>query len=92
MEGVKRRRFRLDDDLTVAEWLDAAGQTGALRRHLWEPLCLAALNIPAERASAQIFANVLRDSLGSSRRRIPTCCCRAPISVSLLPGTGQPTG
>ena len=68
MESVKRRRFRLKEDLSVAEWLDAAGQTGTLRRHLWEPLCLAALNIPAERASAQIFANVLRDSLGSSRR------------------------
>ena len=68
MEGVKRHRFRLEEDLSVAEWLDAAGQTGTLRRHLWEPLCLAALNIPAERASAQIFANVLRDSLGSSLR------------------------
>jgi hydroxysqualene dehydroxylase len=39
-----------------------------LRRHLWEPLCLAALNTPVERASAQLFANVLRDSLGSAHR------------------------
>jgi squalene-associated FAD-dependent desaturase len=46
-----------------------AGQTGALRRHLWEPLCLAALNTPADRASAQLFANVLRDSLGGARRQ-----------------------
>ena len=68
MQGIKARRFRLDGDCSVAEWLDAAGQTGALRRHLWEPLCLAALNIPARRASAQVFANVLRDSLGSARR------------------------
>jgi len=68
MQGVKARHFRLAEDFTVAEWLDAEGQTGALRRHLWEPLCLAALNIPAERASAQVFANVLRDSLGSARR------------------------
>ncbi len=68
MQGIKARHFRLDGDCTVAEWLDAAGQTGALRRHLWEPLCLAALNIPAGRASAQVFANVLRDSLGSARR------------------------
>ena len=68
MQGIKRRGFRLPADTTVAAWLDAAGQTGALRRHLWEPLCLAALNLPAERASAQIFANVLRDSLGSPRR------------------------
>ena len=68
MECVKRRGFRLPSDLTVAEWLDAAGQTGVLRRHLWEPLCLAALNTPANHASAQLFANVLRDSLGSPRR------------------------
>lgn len=68
MECVKRRGFRLPGDMTVAEWLDGAGQTGALRRRLWEPLCLAALNTPAERASAQLFANVLRDSLGSPRR------------------------
>jgi len=68
MDGIKRRGFKLAGETTVAEWLDAADQTGALRRHLWEPLCLAALNLPAERASAQLFANVLRDSLGSSRR------------------------
>lgn len=68
MDGIKRRGFKLAGETTVAEWLDDAGQTGALRRHLWEPLCLAALNTPAERASAQLFANVLRDSLGSSRR------------------------
>ena len=68
MEGLKAAAFRLPEDLTVSGWLDAAGQTGCLRRHLWEPLCLAALNTPAERASAQVFANVLRDSLGSPRR------------------------
>ncbi len=68
MQGVKARGFRLPNETTVAEWLDGAGQTGEMRRHLWEPLCLAALNIPARRASAQVFANVLRDSLGSARR------------------------
>lgn len=68
MEGIKKRHFQLENDLTVSAWLDAAGQTGKLRHHLWQPLCLAALNTPAERASAQLFANVLRDSLGSSRR------------------------
>lgn len=68
MDGIKRRGFRLNEEMTVAQWLDGAGQTGPLRRHLWEPLCLAALNAPAERASAQLFANVLRDSLGSPRR------------------------
>lgn len=68
MDGIKRNGFRLPADLTVARWLDQAGQTGQLRQHLWEPLCLAALNTPAALASAQLFANVLRDSLGSPHR------------------------
>jgi squalene-associated FAD-dependent desaturase len=68
MEGIKRQGFCVPADLSVARWLDQAGQTGCLRRHLWEPLCVAALNTPAELASAQLFANVLRDSLGSPRR------------------------
>ncbi|WP_205202978.1 hydroxysqualene dehydroxylase HpnE [Azonexus hydrophilus] len=68
MQGIKWRKFRLDQTQSVAEWLDAAGQTGALRRHLWEPLCLAALNTAPEQACAQLFAHVLRDSLGSPQR------------------------
>lgn len=76
MQGVQWRGFRLAADTSVAAWLDAAGQTGHLRRHLWEPLCLAALNTRPEHASAQLFANVLRDSLGSA--------CRADTDL-LLP-------
>lgn len=68
MQGLKWHRFRLATDQTVAEWLATAGQKGQLVDHLWAPLCLAALNTPIERASAQVFANVLRDSLGGSRR------------------------
>ena len=36
-------------------------------RLLWEPLCVSALNTPPDRASAQVFANVLRDTLGGTR-------------------------
>ncbi len=66
MQRLKARRFRIEPDTSVSAWLDASGQTGVLRRHLWEPLCLAALNTPPARASAQIFAHVLRDSLASA--------------------------
>lgn len=84
MDRLKRRGFVLDREMTVAAWLDAAGQAGALRRHLWEPLCLAALNTPVERASAQLFANVLRDSLGSSRRAATDLLLpRAPLGKIL---------
>ncbi|MDQ5947506.1 MAG: hydroxysqualene dehydroxylase, partial [Pseudomonadota bacterium] len=37
MQTLKTRHYRLARDTTVAEWLDSHGQTGALRRFLWEP-------------------------------------------------------
>ncbi len=67
MQRLKFDGFRLRRDTTVSEWLDAHRQRGAIRRFLWEPLCLAALNTAPQNASAQIFANVLRDSLGGPR-------------------------
>ena len=45
-------------------WRTSPRDCGA---NLWEPLCLAALNTPPDQASAQVFLNVLRDSLGANR-------------------------
>ena len=67
MRDLQGCNYRLATDGTVAELLDRHGQQGKLRRYLWEPLCLAALNTAAPHASAQIFVNVLRDSLGGAR-------------------------
>ncbi|MDR1424133.1 MAG: hydroxysqualene dehydroxylase HpnE [Azoarcus sp.] len=63
---LKRARFRLPAAMSVAELLSAARQPARLRNLVWEPLCVAALNTPMHEASAQIFANVLRDSLAAS--------------------------
>ncbi len=67
MRFLQACNFDLGADCTVGELLDRQGQHGSLRRYLWEPLCLAALNTAPQDASAQIFANVLRDSLGGAR-------------------------
>ncbi|MBZ0095612.1 MAG: hydroxysqualene dehydroxylase HpnE [Sulfuricella sp.] len=67
MSEMQRRNFRLGDDIGAGKMLAMHGQTGNLRRYLWEPLCIAALNTPLDVASAQIFLNVLRDSLAGSR-------------------------
>ena len=67
VSAVKKTGYRLAEDSSVAELLAEHGQSEGLRTHLWEPLCLAALNTPLEQASAQIFCNVLRDSLGGDR-------------------------
>ena len=66
MLGLKLSRWRVGDALSVAELI--AAQPGTLRRYLWEPLCIATLNTPPGEASAQVFANVLRDTLGAGRR------------------------
>lgn len=67
MRALQRSNYRLDADCSLSELLDVQRQHGRLRRLLWEALCLAALNTAPQHASAQIFANVLRDSLGGNR-------------------------
>ncbi len=65
MRALKGSRFRLSRDITAKQLI--ANQPARLRRLLWEPLCLAALNTPAAIASAQVFLNVLRDTLAAGR-------------------------
>ena len=75
MRFLKKCRFLVDPALTVSALLCEAGQPSRLAQLVWEPLCIAALNTPAAEASAQVFANVLRDSLaadaGASELLIP---------------------
>ncbi|MBR7748028.1 hydroxysqualene dehydroxylase HpnE [Undibacterium sp. BYS107W] len=59
--------WKLNHNCTVSELLQRYEQTENLCCHIWNPLCIAALNTPPERASAQVFLNVLRDSLGAKR-------------------------
>jgi squalene-associated FAD-dependent desaturase len=59
--------WTLYHDCSVTELLERFEQTGRITRLLWRPLCLAALNTAPERASARVFLNVLRDSLGARR-------------------------
>ena len=59
--------WTLHHDCSVAELLERFDQSARLTALMWRPLCLAALNTPPERASAQVFLAVLRDSLGAHR-------------------------
>jgi len=67
IRALQSTDFHLSHDGSVAELLDRHRQGSNLRHFLWETLCLAALNTAPANASAQIFANVLRDSLGGRR-------------------------
>jgi len=50
-------------------------------RSLWQPLCVAALNTPPEQASAQVFANVLRDVFGGDRSHSDLLLARCDLSA-----------
>ncbi|MBA4327049.1 MAG: desaturase [Polaromonas sp.] len=55
--------FRCSPDLSVATLCKRL--TPPVKATLIEPLCVAALNTPADRASGQVFLRVLRDALFS---------------------------
>jgi len=67
MLTLRRMNFRLINDITATELLAQHKQDTALVQKLWEPLCIAALNTPIHKASAQVLLNVLRDALNQSR-------------------------
>ena len=67
MLALRRMSFRLTKDMTVADLLAQHGQHAELTQKLWEPLCIAALNTPIQKASARVLLNVLRDALNQSR-------------------------
>lgn len=80
--------WRLHNDCSVTELLARFDQTPRLIQLMWRPLCLAALNTPPERASAQVFLNVLRDSLGARRRASDMLLPRADLTA-LFPAAAQ---
>ncbi|MYM28463.1 NAD(P)-binding protein [Duganella sp. CY15W] len=73
--------WQLDTDCSVSALLERFDQTPRLIKLMWRPLCLAALNTPPERASARVFLNVLRDSLGAKRRASDMLLPRADLSA-----------
>lgn len=71
----------LNQDCSVSELLDRFDQPDRLIRLMWRPLCIAALTTPPERASAQVFLNVLRDSLGARRAASDMLLPRADLTA-----------
>ncbi len=67
MRALRGCRYSPPIEQSVSELLDAVGSPASLRRLLWEPLCIGALNTPPAEASARVFAVVLRDGLAAGR-------------------------
>src|SRR5688572_19696823 len=78
MMRMRRRDYALERDITVDALIESQG--GTLKRMLWRPLCVSALNTPPATASAQVFLNVLRDGLGAGREASDLLLPRADLS------------
>ena len=81
MNAMKARRYQLAQDCTVAALLAEHQQPIDLIEYLWAPLCVAALNTPMQRASAQVFLTVLRDSLGAGRAASDLLLARTDLTA-----------
>lgn len=81
MRSMKQAGFRLARDIPFAELMARHGQHEAAVRYLWEPLCISALNTPPREASAQVFLNVLRDSLAARREASDLLIARTDFSA-----------
>jgi squalene-associated FAD-dependent desaturase len=88
MQSLKQRRFRITQDVPASVLLAEYRQRRSLIDRLWEPICVAALNTPLALASAQVFCNVLRDSLAGAREDSDFLFNRATMG-SLLPEAAQ---
>lgn len=72
-----RSDFQCAAELTVAQLCAAVPR--AIREDLIDPLCVAALNTPADEASARVFLRVLRDALLSGPGASDLLLPRVPL-------------
>jgi len=67
MRHLQAIDFILETDISASALLARHKQPAEVLERLWNPICIAALNTPADVASGQVFCNVLRDSLAGTR-------------------------
>jgi squalene-associated FAD-dependent desaturase len=81
LAALQRAGFRLAVDCNVEQLLAHFKQSEFMQRVFWRPLCVAALNTPPALASAQIFVNVLRDTMNASREASDLLLSRVDLSA-----------
>jgi squalene-associated FAD-dependent desaturase len=81
LAALQRSGYRLDQDISVELLLTRHSQSEFMKRVLWRPLCVAALNTPPAFASAQIFVNVLHDTLSAARAASDLLLARVDLSA-----------
>ncbi len=68
MRSLQESQYQILRDMSLKHFLIGQQQSKKLIEFLWEPLCVAALNTPIEKASTRIFLNVLRDTFSGNKK------------------------
>lgn len=68
MRNLKDSQYQIVRDLSLKHFLAGHQQSKKMIEFLWEPLCVAALNTPTEKASTRVFLNVLRDTFSGNKK------------------------
>jgi len=68
LRHLQNTDYKITSDRPLEQFLVNHQQSLRLIEFLWEPLCLAALNTPIEKASTRIFLNVLRDTFSGNKK------------------------
>ena len=79
--ALRSNHYALAQDISVELLLRQYKQSEKLRRVLWRLLCVAALNTPSTIASAQVFLNVLHDSLDATQGASDLVLARVDLSA-----------
>jgi len=77
----RRHRWQVEPDRPLSDLL--ASQPDSLVRRLWRPLCIAAMNAEPEQASARMFLNLLRLSLGGAETDSRLLLTRRDLSATM---------
>ena len=83
----RRRAYTCDARASVADLL--AALPVRVRENLWAPICVAALNTSPERASGQLFLNVLRQTFGAGARATALVAPRCDLADAIPERTAQ---
>jgi squalene-associated FAD-dependent desaturase len=79
MRSLNGTRSRLAD-ITVREWLNEMGQTERMQQRFWDLMALATLNETPERASADVFAEVIERAFMRTKRDSQMVISRTGLS------------
>jgi squalene-associated FAD-dependent desaturase len=79
MRSLNGTRSRLAD-ITVREWLNEMGQTERMQQRFWDLMALATLNETPERASADMFAEVIERAFMRTKRDSQMVISRTGLS------------